>query len=158
MDTQLWVGYAEPTPEKMERIRNRPGFPKPTGGFWTSTLLEDGTSDWTRWCLSEEFGGWNRAYSLEVNSKAKVFVIDSVNDLNKAWVISGSKKSFDPVFGMTPEIDFEALAEKYDAVRLTAQGVVATMYSEPLNLYGWDVESTLWFRWAFTKCKQVKAP
>jgi hypothetical protein len=46
-------------------------------------------------------------------------------------------------------IDFEKLSQNYDGIWLTEQGNGETHLSFPYNLYSWDCESILWFRWCF---------
>lgn len=43
-------------------------------------------------------------------------------------------------------IDFEKMAEDYDAFWLTENGQAETRFSRPFSLYGWDVETVLVFR------------
>ncbi|HEX6620421.1 MAG TPA: hypothetical protein VF024_12215 [Solirubrobacteraceae bacterium] len=131
------------------------GWMKPRqGGLWTSTYEPGGghLSAWAQWCLSEEFGinradpVWTDCYVLRP-MLARVVRIDSYDDL--AWLVErcpggallpGRGREFP---------DWMAVARIADAVHLTEQGQWATRLSHPYNLYGWDCESTLWFRWMF---------
>ncbi len=47
-----------------------------------------------------------------------------------------------------PVLDFEKLARDFDGIWLTAEGQWDTRMTSP-NLYGWDVECVLFFRWVF---------
>lgn len=50
-------------------------------------------------------------------------------------------------------LKFSEMAKQFDGMHLTDNGQWATRlppFDSP-NLYGWDCESTLWFRWAFDK-------
>ena len=53
--------------------------------------------------------------------------------------------------------DFEQLAIDYDGVHITESGESATRHTEP-GLYGWDCESTVWFRWAFSNVQKILTP
>jgi len=52
-------------------------------------------------------------------------------------------------------LDWEEIAKHYDAIMLTEKGEKETRYTNP-SLYGWDCESTLWFRNVFKKIKKIK--
>jgi hypothetical protein len=85
---------------------------------------------------------------------ANIFVIDSLEDLQDllythrldtpGWTGSSG------VYYQDEYLDFEELARDYDALHLTVRGQWKTRMTRP-NLYGWDVESTLWFRWKFNR-------
>jgi len=53
-------------------------------------------------------------------------------------------------------MDWEEIAKHYDGVMLTEAGQVHTRYSRPLSLYGWDCESTVWFRDVFEGVKKIE--
>ena len=122
---------------------------KPTGGLWTSTFTPNAKwcSAWVAWCATE-MPDWltDNCCVLYPRKEARVYTINSYEDL-----LNLVKK-----FGYVVEKPFvfpnwENVAKRYDAVHLTAKGQWETRYTRPLNLYGWDVESTLWFRNVFTK-------
>ena len=50
-------------------------------------------------------------------------------------------------------MDFERLAQDYDALQLTRDGYLRTRSMPVLD--GWDCESSLWFRWVFQDCHEV---
>ena len=124
-------------------------FIKPIGGFWTSTFRNN-SSDWLDWCTSN--GGFslqlgiNKGILLEVLPTAKILVIDCVEDLREVakkyelkTVLLGSSFCC---------LDFEKIKDDFDGVNLTEKGQQDTRFSHP-SLYGWDCESTLWFRDVF---------
>jgi hypothetical protein len=146
--------YIEPVKEALC------GWVKPRpGGFWTSSLLDDGTSSWLQWCLTEDFGGPAfDLWELDPDPGATVYTIDSYADLQAL------AKRFPPVcdhlrpcreWSMGSGLSWRRVAEAYDAVRVTEEGQWATRLSMPLNLYGWDCEATIWFRWKFTGWRHV---
>lgn len=131
---------------------------KPAGGFWTSTFTPDKSefSAWVEWCLSEssdwitEFG-----YVLEVLETARIYVIDNLVDLEKLL------EDYEPLVwelkGMTwvdKYLNYELISKDFDGVHLTEEGQWRTRMSKP-GLYGWDCESTLWFRDVFGKILPV---
>lgn len=177
---QLWVGRGTEAgePERAlapERFKapgsrysdsTRPSC-KPRGGLWTSTLSGEQGSAWVQWCLSEGFDcdredpTWPSCWGLDPDPQARIVVIDSYGDLRGLCLKYGRTHTFGedadggPFHDTYP--DWTLLAEHYDAVHMTEEGQWATRLSEPLNLYGWDCESTLWLRWAFTSVKLLGA-
>lgn len=129
----------------MKPIRNY-GFIKPNGGLWTSTLNGD-SSDWIRWCEDNEFrvpGKW-RGWTLKPVDHARIYRVDSVS--SATWLFSQYATDLRVPFWL---LDFEAVAWEWDAIHLTVKGEIVTRMMQPITFYGWDCESTLWFRWMFT--------
>jgi hypothetical protein len=50
-------------------------------------------------------------------------------------------------------LDFERMAQDFDGMHLTDEGQWSTRLTQP-SLYGWDCESTCWFRWMFDRVEQ----
>jgi len=150
MERQLFVGMAEPIPSNLRPVKNSyPGWCKPRdGGLWTSTFIQGNYSGWVEWCLSEQFGNPEKGWILTPLASAKVYTIDGVSDLEDLLILYPLIKA-----DLYPYryLDFESISLNYDAIHLTEEGQVKTRFSSPINLYGWDCESTLWFRWAFKK-------
>lgn len=133
-------GKTELTEERFIQPKN--DWIKPIGGIWGSTYILDEvySSDWERWCIEENFGyNWKEAVIFTLKPDAKVYEIDSVQDLNnlaKAYNVHGN--------GVLTRLDFEAMvAAGIDAIHLTEKGQEETRFSRPYTLYGWDVESWL---------------
>ena len=117
---------------EFEPISNRELFPKPFGGFWASPVnAEYGWKDWNE---SEHFRECKleNSFKFRLNEKAKVLRIKSVNDLEEL------PKAQDG-FGYMVILDFEKLAEQYDAIEVTI-GYDRYLY---YALYGWDCDSIL---------------
>jgi hypothetical protein len=154
LGAQLYIGEHGPRPALFKTPRNRDMFVKPTGGLWTSTYLgaADG-SDWVRWCRDEGgFGNVEKAnwWLLTADPEAHVLVIDSYADLARAtaaYPLIWDRA--DPFYAERPKLDYEAIARDFDGVHLTDRGQWRTRLTHPLDLYGWDCESTLWLRWSF---------
>jgi hypothetical protein len=147
---QLFVGgIASPDKFVEPRPRDDTIWPKPTGGLWTSSWLgEERGSAWIQWCLSECYSvpdacRWDGTL-LHPDPTANVYVIDTFQDLED--LLCGNQ-GVDCNYNRYP--NFATLIKKYDAIHLTERGERETKFTLPENLYGWDVECTLWFRWKF---------
>lgn len=124
---------------------------KPYGGLWTSTYDFRHGSGWVQWCLGEEFhvpkgGRWDGVV-LTPRDDARILTIDTFEDLQQA---NHKYPDTSPISKITPHLDYTHIAQDYDGVHLTEEGQWRTRLTFPLSLYGWDCESTLWFRWCFT--------
>jgi hypothetical protein len=156
--TQLFIGVAAPMPELLTPVSNGDGahsiFVKPLGGLWTSTWnAEQHTSGWTEWCESEEFGAIHEKYwhLLTPKPESRIAVIDTLDDL--LAFLRQYPRAMDArlAFMRNQHLDYERMACDYDALHLTEEGQWRTRLTIPANLYGWDCESTLWFRWCFER-------
>lgn len=160
LHTQLFMGKEKPTKNKLMDVKNQ-SFVKPSGGLWTSTYEEKKGSDWTSFCENNHFKDIKKHnfYLLEPEKDIKIYTIDKYNDL--ASLMENYKENdFDNPFGhfsfLRPFLDFEKISQDYDGIHLTSRGQFETRMSRPESLYGWDVESTLWFRWCFSEVKQIE--
>jgi len=156
LGAQLHVGPTPPTPD---HPRLRPSrrtlahaiFCKPDDGLWTSSWRGPRAgSDWVQWCLLEGVGvpdgGRWRAHRLRVAPTARVYTIDRLDDL---VALVERYPSANP-WGLGQQWpSWTDVAQDFDGVHLTRAGQARTRFSFPTSLYGWDVESTVWFRWAF---------
>ena len=162
--TQLWCSkkFQRLTRIRIDPVRNDIYFPpKPLGGLWTSTFTPNYTfcSGWLSWC-STNMPKWlpeseNCCWVLIPSPNAKIYEVDNEDDY-----ISLFKKGYRYYHEILNKwcIDWEKLSKDYDALHLTESGLVecATTnfelnYPELHSLYGWDCESTVWFRWKFDK-------
>lgn len=117
---------------EFEPIRNIELFPKPLGGFWASPV--DAEYGWKDWNEAEQFRecAEENSFKFQLKQSAKVLYIKTVDDL------SGLPKAQDG-FGDLVILDFEKLAEQYDAIEVTI-GFDRDLY---YALYGWDCDSIL---------------
>jgi hypothetical protein len=150
----MGVHRETPRAELLNPINHADASAKPREcGFWTSTYHERFGSGWVQWCLSEEYR-CERAdptfqmWTLEPAPAARIYTIDTYNDLQRLCQIYGQRRWDRGTYDTYP--DWSLVAEAYDGIHLTRDGELRTRYTHPLNLYGWDCESTLWFRWAFS--------
>lgn len=164
---QLWLARKDgrPSPDRMKPVRapERPSVkPRCGGGLWTSTYQGDHGSGWVQWCIDESFDGapsWGSCWLLTPSPRAQIYEIDSYADLQTLCRLYGRTETFGegspfgPFHNTYP--DWSLVAERYDGVHLTDAGQWATRLSCPLDLYGWDCESTLWFRWAFDAVEEL---
>lgn len=171
---QAWVGkVAAPARSRPEASKFLPIMPSPRprvkphhtdrrgAGLWTSTFHEQYGSSWIQWCIAEgvdcvpQDPTWH-TWLLDPDPAARIYVIDSYTDL-QALVDTFPQAEHHPdsSYGAWSEIRpaWHAIAEEFDAVHLTDEGQWATRLTDPLDLYGWDCESTLWLRWAFAAVK-----
>lgn len=119
-------------PEKFKPVENR-AWVKPLGGLWTSPIGSDYEWKDTGFKLCDE----SNCFTVCLKMDAKVFMIDSLEDLMNAPLMWGD-------YGIPRKVlDFEAIAEQYDAIWLTGKGLGETHDSFPTNLFGWDCESVL---------------
>lgn len=154
MREQLFIGYEKPNPARMNAVENKQyGFVKPTGGLWTSTYRPDEPvgSGWGEWCIEADYrdiyaSSW---WLLTPSEESRIVTINTLKDL-KALM-----REYKYCPHGAPYPDFEAISRDYDAIHLTDKGQCETRLSMPENLYGWDCESTLWFRWVFTEVTQI---
>lgn len=152
---QLWVdakGRPELRQELFEPVRNE-SFMKPRGGLWTSTFRPKTGSDWIEWCKAEQF--WlppYRSWLVVPRRDARVLVIDNEADAVEAVKVYGREDARQKLLGEMM-FDFEKLAQDYDAMHLTKRGQIETRFGYDVNLWGWDCESTVWFRWVFAEVR-----
>lgn len=148
---QLHAGKISPK-EHNYKIENKKMFPKPDGGTWTSSFEEESGSSWMAFCGMEQVD-WLRekGFVCKIDKKAKILKIDTLADLKGILRNYGVSKT--PLEGQT--LDFEKLSKDYDGVHLTEGGQWRTRLTTPDNLYGWDVESTVFFRDVFSTCNEI---
>jgi len=127
--------------------------PEPGSGLWTSTY-RDGGSAWVD--AAEEMGFSPRSvnwFVLEPDPNARVLVMRTLADLRRLLRDFAAPPLWPGSNMMWP--DFERISDNWDAIHLTEAGQWKTRLTIP-SLYGWDSESTLWFRWRFTSCRRVE--
>lgn len=150
LGTQAFIHDEEPRPERFDPPTNTESpVHKPDGGLWTSTLRADGSCAWLDWWRSHDWDLWEGAtlYALEPEANLSVLEIDSEADFQRA--LAEWEREDRLVRGpFDRKLDFEAMADEYDAIHLTETGRLETRFITP-GLYSWDCECTLWLRWSF---------
>ena len=122
-------------PKKVLPVKNTDWVkPKKEGGLWTSPI--DSKWGWKDWNDCERFIECDdrNSFTVYLKADAKIFVIDSLEDLKKAPLREGYGKKV---------LDFELIAQNYDAIWLTEKGQNETHFSYPIDLSGWDCETVL---------------
>lgn len=121
---------------------------KPTWALWTASFLPDGTSAWERKEYPRLSGGERHLCSMSFDeSEVTVYTIDSVRDFRE--LVSTYP---DPQEDGRVRVRWEAVAKDFDAVHLTARGLVTAHDVEVRTpaglgkLWAWDTESTAWLR------------
>jgi hypothetical protein len=152
---QLYVGDQETLERKVWPVRNDPQqLGKPRGGFWTSTYDLDYGSAWVSWCVAYRYNDplelhWT---VLHARKSARVAVIDSASRL--AALI----ERYPRILRQRRGLDFERLSKEYDGLHLTTDGYIQTHSKRSgSKLLGWDCESTVWFRWVFSRMEETTA-
>ena len=164
LKTQLYVGKKNPRDEVLEPLRRHINC-KANGGLYTSTFLgEELGSHWLQWCMGNDFhlpndDIWN-GYFIEIKKDAKIYVVDSVEDMN--FLFDNYSTMFHEGINME-EIDFVKLSQDFDGLHMTMQGERVTRHpflfgfegNIHRNMYGWDVESTHFFRDVFDSIEPI---
>lgn len=160
---QLHLSSASALAERVAPVENADGkrgiFCKPFYGMWTSTWNEETRlSSWVEWCQSEfqeplQDKHW---FLLTPRTDIRLYTIDTLADL--IWLIERYRRDMGARLGFMRHqyLDYERVAQDYDAVHLTEEGQWRTRLSSPADLYGWDCECTLWFRWCFERVEQIE--
>lgn len=128
-------------------------------GIFTSTGLGDSAGMW--WCYLRSEGSsltpvpW-KVWSLQTRQDVKVLEITTAGE----WVDFVSTHALERGRLLYP--DWRLAADKWDAIHMTLRAIAATqgmwlsagerVVAAPF----WDVESTLWLRWAFTAVEPVR--
>jgi hypothetical protein len=162
-DHQVWVSKTgeRPIADKMEIDFSQylPEVTKPRQAIWTSSPVRGGlAAGWIEWLVSgeDQRPGPYSVWRMQVEKQARVFEVHSPGDWHRlatayAGVSSGKEKN----------PDWTLVSTDWDAVHLsvggllTAQAVTMEDEAGTTTLRGWDVESTVWLRWAFTGAEKL---
>lgn len=165
LEPQVWVSYEKPVPENIGPVV-RELFWKPRGGLWTSTMDEEG-GDWIRWLHSQDYSledpRWGGKLWLLRPTDANVCVIATPEDYNETaerFPYPDNPMIGKGVYSMEKMIDWQAVAETYDALHVPTphpfrlvMGIgiddYETYYAAGMFFDTCDAESTCWFRWCF---------
>jgi len=164
---QLFVGPDAPGEKRLNVHKPKLCWAKPDGGLWTSSLLGEAGSNWVQWCYREHFhlpneDAWN-SWVLHPAPGNPVVALHSQADVRR--LLQDFRCYNSGRFGRehsTDMLDFYTLAQHFAGVHLTAEGRNQT---QPFGFTSsptggdlqWDVESTVWFRWAFTAVENLGA-
>jgi hypothetical protein len=139
--------------------------PKSTSGLWTSSWREETKdSEWVEWCRGENFSNPDESqwFLLTPKEHSRLYVIDCYADLERLletylWELPEIKRLSELSYlrRYYRGIDFERLSQDYDGLHLTSHGNEDLHHGFPLDMNAWDSESTVWFRWCFTKVEKI---
>lgn len=155
---QLHVSCEERLSEQVIPVKNDTWFamrrkPQYGTGLWTSTWDEQcRSSAWIDLCRQQGPDAVDDLHwhLLEPETPLQLYIIDSYQDLvNLIRTYPWTPKPLVREDNFMMGVDFERLSQKYDGFWLTEQGKKTTRLSFPYDLYSWDCESILWFRWCF---------
>lgn len=162
-DRQVWVSKTgeRPIADKMEIDFSQylPEVTKPRKAIWTSSPVRGGfPAGWIEWLVSgeDQRPGPYSVWRLQVAESARVFEIHSPGDWHRLAVTYAGVST-----GNETNPDWSLVSRDWDAVHLsvggllTAQAVTVESEAGRATLRGWDVESTVWLRWAFTGAEEL---
>lgn len=119
--------------------------PKPRGGLWTSTLIDNSNSAWSLFPESRRSQLWTPV--ADVTSSVVVLELNRPSH----WVALCRSYPRSMQNGMVNP-DWVKVANDYDAVHLTMGGLLSIQLAalivdgERTVMSGWDVESTCWLK------------
>ena len=134
MKNYIHYGHTKFDKDLFTKIKNVDCNTKPRGGLWASDI--NSKHGWKEWCNENEFRNCDKenSFTFTLSDDAKILYIESVNDLQ-------SLPKVDDKFGINFSswilLDFEKLAEIYDAVEVSISNDFDLYY----QLYGWDCDS-----------------
>jgi hypothetical protein len=154
---QVWVEGRKGGPPSMDRfdvdLDQFAGAPKPRQALWTCTLADSLVTDWIEWMRfgEDHRRGPYKCWRLVVDPGARVFEIRAAEDWLRLVGAYGIQRSDGQIMP-----DWRLVARDWEAVHLSlggllsAERVVMPIGASSTALEGWNMESTVWFRWAFT--------
>lgn len=121
----IHYGATEFDAGKVLPIQNS-GRNKPFGGMWASPV--DAEFGWKDFCEAEDFRVCRENFEFELAPDARILRLVNKGDEKVLPVIGNTN------FGLP--VDFEKVAEEYDAIYLEIKNMYYAMY-------GWDCDSLL---------------
>lgn len=157
---------------------------KPLGGLWFSPVEENNLTSWQAFIENTGIRDDVHVYNAEFTDDFKMLTIDSLDDLMQALDIYGVSRELEDDYKLLLELDialskflapisevnhgfekkwfdYSKLAEDFDAINLTWQGLYAaksiTFGAEQdiQNFHFWDVPTLLVFKLDHIRCTPV---
>ncbi len=173
---QVWAGRSAGAPVEAQLIVDLSPFnaetPKPRQAFWTSTFVPTVISPWLD-SPEAQFSGPPHAWKVTVTESARVLEINSP----AAWfalahAYPGAREAFRYSPQYSPRIvrpagssrldpDWSKVSQDWDGVHvsvggwMTAEDVPYESAGVTTELRGWNMESTVWFRWSFSSVEPL---
>jgi hypothetical protein len=168
---QVWVGPSTTPPDEgglvVDVSPSHPEAPKPKLAFWTSTRTS-AVSPWLDY--PENFDpGPKQTWLLVVRPAARVAEIHSPaawSELARAYPLAQAGYTFTgmkrrPESSRRLDPDWSRVSEDFDGVHLsvggwlTAEDLPFESGGATTELRGWNMESTVWLRWAFSSVEPL---
>jgi hypothetical protein len=169
---QVWVGATPDPPSPDGMVVDLSPFnavtPKPRRAFWTSTIVSTVVSPWLE--HPERILSAGGIWAVAVSASARVLEIHSPaawSALARAYPstqagLTDTVGAVDPPAGSTRlDPDWTKVAEDWDGVHMSVAGLLTAedvLYETGgiwTELRGWNVESTVWFRWCFSRIESL---
>ena len=168
---QIWVGRSPDAPVEGQLIVDLSPFalvtPKPKRAFWTSTFVPVVVSPWLH-TPEDQFSGPHYTWEVTVTESARVLEVhsrDAWSALARSYPRAEDGFTFNttahrPQSAARLDPDWSELSRDWDGVHLsiggwlTAEDVPYESDGVKTELRGWDMESTVWFRWSFSSVKR----
>ena len=138
----IYSGTERPIADDCEGVRTVSQRPwKPEGGLWTSPVApsSNGRSVWQVWCEKENYNTqyYQKHWHIVPHEDCNVLVVDEDLENVKEYMLSVENDPY------SKGLDYEKIAEKYDAVYFPQNVVWSHNYD---YLRSFDVESCLFLR------------
>ena len=130
----IHYGHKHFKPELFCPILNEGRFTKPLGGLWGSPV--DASFGWKDWNRDSRFVICNEENSFTFTLKEGARILFIADD---DFLKGLPQLECEPTLSMWCTLDFEKLAEEYDAIELDLSADGRLYWS----LYGWDCDSIL---------------
>lgn len=149
-EKQVFIG-SKPNPKNMEKVSSRYQM-KPDKGLWTSDYDRNKISSWIQWIYNNDRLKWydNDKVWLLTPMKNKVFKIQDIEDIKylKNNYPTKHNDTHTKYKKLDPQLDYSKISNEYHGVSMRMNPRVG------LKIH-WDVESTVWFNWRFTKVEKI---
>lgn len=171
---QVWVAKSRAAPERrlfeVDLATMHSGAPKPKRALWTSTRTTPSITPWLDHGENQAAGEVH-PWAVEAPPDARVAEIHSPANwaalvrqhpcASPGVIFTGAKHPPASAYRLDP--DWASAARDWDAVHLSVGGWL-TAHDVPYEaqgvmteLRGWDMESTVWFRWCFSSASPLGA-
>ena len=138
----IHYGHKEFDKKLFKPIKEFEMFIKPKGGLWASRA--DSKNGWKEWCKENDFCldkySDDNYFKFYLKEGTKVLLITNSSQLIKLPHIN-VKEKYGFNYDLFDVIDFEKLAEEYDAMEVLISQDCMLYW----DLYGWDCDSLLVF-------------
>jgi hypothetical protein len=170
---QIWVGRSIEAPSENRLQVDLSPFgsqtPKPKRALWTSTYVPGVVSPWLL-APEGQFSGPYYVWAVAATNAARVLEIQS-RDAWSALACSYPRAqagythrttAHRPQSAARLDPDWSDVARDWDAVHLsiggwlTAEDVPYEVDRRTTELRGWEMESTVWFRWSFSSVERME--